>query len=193
MNLLRSIAIGLVSALFMAVGFVTWRLDAASHLLDEQRQQIQTLKKALSDRSTQDGLALQEQCSRAASTFVFDKAGNKPGAVGLVYQNHFNSKLKRCFVLVSDYQPKMDFQSIDLYDAVENTHYAMFSGYRICDVRITRKPGKCDLNGGSIWVDGNDSKRGEVIGFQGSAYGPGVGDEHTQDTFRSRIQPFMTE
>jgi hypothetical protein len=188
-----------LAVLVIALLALAWRVTSVSAELDEQKQQVHALKKALSEKSTQDALAVQEQCSNAAMTFVFHKADYKPGQLGFVYENHFNAKMKKCFVLVSYNQLDKFFLSIDLYDAVENKHYGAFNGFTFCN---DRNPGrgkagglasKCDLNSGRIWVDGNDTRRGEVIGFQGSDYGPGVGDEHTCDTFRERLQPFMTE
>jgi hypothetical protein len=158
-----------------------------------QQQQIEVLKKALSEKSTQEALALQTQCAEAAGKFLSSR-GWKPG-VGDDYKNHFNSKLKKCFVLVSGYQPNADFVTVDLYDAVEGRHYATFNGHNICDVAITKDPRKCSVDSGSIWFDGDDSRHPAdfVAGFRGLLYGGGSGDATTQKTFLERVQPFMSE
>jgi hypothetical protein len=179
--------------LLVAVVALAWRLNSSSQVLGEQRQQIQTLKTALADKATQEALALQAQCSEMASKYLSGR-GFKPGE-GFDYRNHFNSKLKRCFVLASAHLPNDDFLSIDLYDAVEGRHYAQYNGHNICDVAITKNPRKCIVDSGSIWFDGNDTRHPAdfTAGFRGLLYGGGAGDENTQKTFLDRIQPFMTE
>lgn len=182
-----------VAVLLVALGGLAWRFNFVNATLREQQQQIQTLKKELSEKSTQEVLTLQTQCSEMASKFLSAR-GWKPG-VGDDYKNHFNSKLKKCFILVSGYLPSQDFVTIELYDAVEGRHYATFNGHSICDVAITNNPKKCAVDSGRIWFDGDDTRHPAdfIAGFRGFLYGGGSGDETTQKTFLDRIKPFMTE
>src|SRR5262249_20144352 len=110
------------------------------------------------------------------------------------YKNHFNSKLNKCFVLVSDYSLNDDFRTLDLYDAAEGKRYATYHGHNVCEVAITKNSKRCALDSGSIWFDGNDSRNPPDfrVGFRGLLYGGGAGDENTQKTFLDQIQAFMT-
>ena len=188
-------AILLIAMLALAwrLKFVTTVVTHQQQLLAEQQQQIQALHWKLEDKSVQEALSLQTQCSEMASKFLSSR-GWKPRA-GDDYKNHFNSKLKKCFVLVSSYLPKDDFVTIDLYDAVEGKRYATFNGHQICDVGITKNPKICALDSGSIWFDGNDTRHPAdfTVGFRGLLYGGGSGDENTRKTFLDHIQPFMSE
>ncbi len=186
--------------LLIVVLALAWRLKSVTavvthqqQLLAERQQQIEALHRELEDKSVQEALSLQTQCSEMASKFLSSR-GWKPG-VGEDYRNHFNSKLKRCFVLVSSYLPKDDFVTIELYDAVEGRRYAIFNGHQICDVAITKNPKKCALDSGSIWFDGNDTRHPAdfTAGFRGLLYGGGSGDENTHKTFLDHIQLFMSE
>src|SRR5579864_5634793 len=184
-----------LAVLVVALLALAWRLNSVNAALGEQQQQIQTLKSTLAEKSTQEALALQTQCSEMASKFL-SRRGWKPG-VGDDYKNHFNSKLKKCFVLVSGYLPNDDFLTIDLYDAAEGLHYATFNGHQICDVAtlaITRNPKKCRMDSGRIWFDGDDTRNPPdfTAGFRGLLYGGGSGDETTLKTFLDHIHPLMS-
>ena len=156
------------AVLLIALLALAWHLKSVNalvahqqQLLGEQQQQIQTLHRALDDKSVQEALSLQTQCSEMASKFLSSRRWK--ASVGGDYRNHFNSKLKKCFVLVSGYLPKDDFVTIDLYDAVEGRHYATFNGHQICDVAITKNPKKCAVDSGSIWFDGDDTRRPGIL------------------------------
>jgi len=179
--------------LLIALLGVAWHLHSQQQLLGEQKQQIQTLNQELTNKSMQEAFTLQAQCSEVARKFLSSK-GWKPDA-GDEFKNHFNLKLKKCFILVTGYLPNDDFVTIDLYDALEGKHYATYNGHHICDVVITRKPDKCALDSGSIWLDGDDSRTPAdfTAGFRGLRFGGGTGDETTQKTFLNHIQPFMNE
>jgi hypothetical protein len=181
-----------LAVLVVALIAFAWRLNSMKGMLGDKQQQIQTLKSASAEKSTQEALTLQTQCAETARRYLSAR-GWKPGDGD--YKNHFNSKLKKCFVLVSGYLLKEDFVTIDLYDAVEGRHYATFNGHNICDVAITKAPRKCSLDSGSIWFDGDDTRHPAdfIAGFRGLLYGGGSGDETTQKTFLDHIQPFMSE
>jgi hypothetical protein len=186
--------------LLIAVLAFAWRLKSVTtvvtqqtQMLAEQQQQINTLQQKLDDKSVQETLSVQMRGSEMAGKFLSSR-GWKP-VVGDDYKNHFNSKLKKCFVLVSSYLPNNDFTTMDLYDAVEGRRYATYNGHNICDVAITNNAKKCALDSGSIWFDGNDSRLPAdfTISFRGLPHGGGSGDSNIQKTFLERIQPFMSE
>ncbi len=187
--------------LFIIVLVLAWRLKTVTtvvsdqaHLLTQQQHQILTLQRDLDNKSVQVALNLQIQCSEVASKFVTSR-GWKISDPNVTYKNHFNSKQKKCFVLISDYSTKDDFLAIDLYDAVEGSRYATFNGHQICDIVITGNPKKCALDSGHIWFDGNDTRNPAdlVVGFRGLLYGGGSGDEKTLKAFLDNIKPFMSE
>jgi hypothetical protein len=170
---------------------LAWRLNTANTVIGEQQRQIESLKKAASDHSVEQALNSQVRCAEMANTFLSTR-GIKVGEGQ--YKNHFNTKLRKCFVVMSTYEMNNDFVSIDLFDAAEGNHYASYNGHNICDVAITHNPRKCAVDAGDIWFNGDDSKRPDFIaGFRGLLYGGGSGDETTQETFLDHIQPFMTE
>jgi hypothetical protein len=141
-----------------------------------------------------DDLTLQTKCSDAAGKFFANK-GYKIND-GFDYKNHFNSKLNKCFILISSYNANSDFLSVDLYDAIEGNHYAMYIGHNSCDpaaLVVYNDPKKCQLDSGSIWTNGDDTKNPADyhVGFQGYAIGPGVGDQNTQKEFMDHVQLFM--
>jgi hypothetical protein len=185
----------LSAILFIAVLALAWRLKSVTTVVTQQRQmvaqqqeQIKALHKRLDDKSAQETLSMQIHCSEMASKFLSSrswKIGSEDD-----YTSHFNSKLRKCFVLVSGYSPKDNFVTIDLYDSVEGRRYATFNGYSICNDAITYNPKKCALESGSIWFDGNDRRvpADFTIGYGGIS-----GDSNTQKIFRERIQPYMSE
>lgn len=144
-------------------------------------------------------LDLQEKCSNQAQKF-FSNGDNYKNNNGYVfdYKNHFNSKLNKCFILISSYNFNEDVLAVDLYDALEIKHYASYLGHNYCDkttLSITNDPKKCQVDSGNIWFDGNDAKNPAdfIVGFRGLKYGGGAGDENTQKQFIEKIQPFIND
>jgi hypothetical protein len=132
-------------------------------------------------------VVLQARCADEAAKYF----ARKGYADGFDYKNHFNSKLSKCFILISSYDPNIGMVYVDLYDALEQKHYASYIGYNDCGTAAV----KCRLNSGNVWLDGNDAKNPADyhVGFQGVAAGSGVGDENTQKQFMDHIQPFMND
>lgn len=167
-----------------------------------QREQIDELRNDLAKRRIDDQLTAQANCAELAHRNLVAhgfKQEDGPNGDTVNYENHFNSKLRKCFVLVRSYSPNDDFLTIDLYDAVEAKHYATFNGHSSCDPEVLaisgQNPKKCDLDSGQIWFDGNDAKNPAdfTVGFRGLRYGGGSGDATTQKTFLDHVQPFMSE
>jgi hypothetical protein len=175
-----------VIALIIAMGLFNWHLNSANRRVEK----LQTTSAVTAFRDT-----VATQCAEAAYKVFYDKtSGDGSSSRYKDHFNHFNSKLKQCFVLISTYSFNDDVMQINLYDAVKWTHYAEYTGHNICDVEVTKDPKKCAHDSGQIWFDGNDSRTADfTVGFRGVLYGTGAGDESTQTTFRDHIQSFMTE
>jgi len=159
---------------------------------------ISSQKREATEKLNND-VALQTKCADKAA-FFYKQGGYEDSSQGFssFYTNHWNKKLGKCFVQVNSTSMKDDFTSIDVFDAFEGKHYAMYIGHNSCDpmaLLVYNDPKKCQLDSGNIWYDGNDTKNPADyhVGFQGVAIGPGVGDENTQKQFLEHIQPFMTE
>ena len=173
--------IGLAIALVTVcvLGWIVLSLNATIH---QQGAHVRELTASLADKSKQQGFALQTECAQSGGKFLVSR-GWKAAGDGSDYENHFNSSLNKCFVLVSGYVPNEDFRTIDLYDAVERKHYATYNGHNVCDPAITRNPRKCATDSGSIWFDGNDSRTPAdfTVGFRGLLNGGGAGNQGTTE------------
>ncbi len=142
-------------------------------------------------------VALQTKCAdRAAFFYKQGKYEDSSQGFSSSYTNHWNKKIGKCFIQINSMSTRLDdFVTIDVFDAFEGKHYAVYIGHNICDVAVTNNPKKCQVDSGNIWFDGNDTRNPSDyhVGFQGSAVGPGIGDDNTQKQFLEHIQPFMTE
>jgi hypothetical protein len=184
--------IGLAVA-FVVVGVLGWIVFSMNATIHRQEEQLQKLTASLADKSQQQAFALQTECAQSATRFLVSRGWK--ASDGSDYENHFNSRLTRCFVLVSAYLPNDDFRTVDVFDAVEGRRYATYNGHNVCDQAITRNPRKCAMDSGAIWFDGNDSRIPPdfTVGFRGLVFGGGAGDERTQKVFLDRIRAFMTQ
>ncbi len=181
-----------LAVLLVLVGSLGWQVFSKNVRIRQQEQTIDGLTKALADKAKLQARTEQVECAESANRFLVSH-GWKPG-MGDNYENHFNSRLNKCFVLVSGYSLNGDFRTLDLHDAVEGRHYATYNGHDICDPVITGDPDKCAMDSGSIWYDGDDSRTPAdfTVGFRGLLYGGGAGDVGTQRAFRDRVRDFMT-
>ena len=86
--------------------------------------------------SVKEEYELQERCKKGVETW-FQKEGGKKGihedkdfVTVINYQNHYNKKLNRCFILVTtgvrDKKSKTDTLHYGLFDINENKQYADF-------------------------------------------------------------------
>ncbi len=183
--------LGLATA-SVAVIALGWRALVMQNTINQQATHIETLN-AASTRTQQQAFALQNACAASAQKFLSSRGWKME--LGGSYENHFNSRLNKCFVLVSEYLMGDDFRTLELYDAVEGKRYATYNGHNICEVAITRNPTKCVLDSGSIWFDGDDSRSPAdfTVGFRGLLNGGGKGDEKTQKTFLDHLRSFMSQ
>ncbi|MCX6763153.1 MAG: hypothetical protein NTZ97_00235 [Candidatus Moranbacteria bacterium] len=160
--------------------------------LEKQNQDLQ----AQSNNQQQiNNLDLQAKCSDMASKYFISK-GYKTSD-GFDYKNHYNSKLNKCFILISTSSDNNNL-FIDLYDAVEGKHYASYLGHFNCDpvvLSMTNDSKKCQLDSGNIWNDGNDTRSPAdiTVGFRGLMNGDSSGDENTKKQFMDAVQPFMND
>ncbi len=108
------------------------------------------------------------------------------------YSNHYNAKMNKCFMVVTVTDLDSNFVSIDLYDAVERKAYGNYTGTYMCS---GEHAADCRLNSGRIWNDGNNSRlpADVMIGFKGTMYGGGSGNDTTQAEFMTLVQPFMND
>ncbi len=141
---------------------------------------------------------LQSKCSDAAEKFYVKNGWRKDGNdTNSSYENHFNLKLNKCFILLTSGSLNDDFVTIDLYDVLESKRYASYNGHGVCDKSIlsltNTSTNKCQVDSGNIWYDGNDARVPPdfTVGFRGLKYGSQVGDENTQRIFMEHVQPFM--
>jgi len=145
-------------------------------------------------------LALQTQCADRAAVF-YKQGGYEKDTQGFssFYTNHWNKKLGKCFIQITSTSLNNDgFVTMDLFDAFEGKHYAVYMGHNSCDpasLVVLGKPKLCQLDSGSVWLDGNDTRNPADyhVGFEGIANGPGTGDENTQKQFLDHIQHFMND
>ena len=157
-------------------------------LLPRQQQQAS---------SAASNLALQTQCADAASKYFTSNKGEAIAGINVSYQDHFDSQLNKCFILISSYAPNDDFLTIDLYDALGGQHYASFSGHQTCDpatLAITHQDSnKCELDAGNIWANGDDTSSSTYqVGWSGILHGGQTGDWNTLPQFMAHIQPYMS-
>lgn len=190
MNSFLKLGVAATSIAFIALG---WYAVSMNNIIRQKNEQIRELKETSAKESRMQAFLAQSECTANAQKFLISRAW-KPSD-GFTYDNHFNSRVNKCFILISEYLFKDDFRSINLYDAVEGRHYASYNGHDICEVAIIKKSRKCALDSGSIWFDGNDS-RGPAdftVGFRGYLFGGGAGDENTQKMFLDRVRSFMSQ
>jgi hypothetical protein len=136
-----------------------------------------------------------ECADRAAIFYKQGKHDDNSKEFSIFYTNHWNKKMGKCFIQINSTSMKDDFVTIDIFDAFEGKQYALYMGHNICDAVFTGNPKTCQLDSGSIWFDGNNTRNPPDyhVGFQGITVGPGVGDKNTQKQFLNHIQPLMTE
>lgn len=152
-------------------------------------------KQKSSERQPQvNNFDLDTQCAKQSKIFFDDyekKDGNNTSDFSSYYENHFNKKLNKCFVSIYSMGTKDDTLFIDVFDAVEGKHYAMYIGHNNCDtsfLSLSNELKKCQLDGGNIWSNGNDTITPD---FQTN--NSGNGNENTKTEFTNKIQVFMND
>lgn len=182
----------LLAGSFVAILALAWCVLSIRGTVREQSLQMSELQTRLADQSKKQSRAAQRECASSAQTFLRSR-GLKVDDTSQ-YENHFNERLNKCFVIISGSIPNDAFQSIDLYDAVEGRRYATYNGHSYCQGMIGSRP-RCALDSGSLWFDGDESRMPPdfTVGFRGTLYGGGTGDENTQKEFLKRVHEFMNQ
>jgi hypothetical protein len=142
----------------------------------------------------------QQQCADAARNFYLHiyKANADVGTGwNYWYENHFNNRLNRCFIAIYASHLTDDFFMMDLFDAIENKHFAEYIGHGNCSAAVLsamKNPKKCAFDSGKIWLHGDDQEESDLhFGFEGTLNGSGTGDSNTKMEFMRGVQPFLTE
>jgi hypothetical protein len=141
----------------------------------------------VSQANAQGTLALQEKCSKAAEEMFYKgykTTMTKSETLGTCinsYENHYNKKLDKCFILDRSDCFKKDESSlfISLWDVFEQKEYATYSAFRDKEGFLTGR--FCKL--GEIRLDGF----GEVLKVHGKYQDP------VKQQFDNYIKPYMEE
>lgn len=142
-----------------------------------------------------DSINSQPKCAAVAEKFFIAGGYKQKTELSSSYSSHFNTKLNKCFVLVSFTSSKNDALFVDLYDVLEKKHYASFIGHNNCDptsLILSNNPTKCATDLGNIWLDGNDLKTPAdfQVGFSNAEKGRS-GGANTFAQFMAYVNPFM--
>jgi hypothetical protein len=101
------------------LGYIVYSQGSA--LKDSQRE-IRALEKKLESKSKSESLELQEKCARQAAALFKADGWEKGHMAG--FENHYNEKMNRCFILEGDTDPKTTpvrvYISETLLDAFEH-------------------------------------------------------------------------
>jgi hypothetical protein len=103
--MLIKVGLATVSAVAIALGWWVFSMNTTTR---QQTQQIHELKTALTTKSQEQVLAVQTECAANAQKFLASRGWKADD--GSSYDNHFNSRLNKCFVLVSEYIFKDDLE-----------------------------------------------------------------------------------
>jgi hypothetical protein len=172
--------VNVVTILVVTVSAFLWRTSAAAEAGD--RPPLTSI------------WDLQKRCAAAAHQFHLDATKEEDPQLNRWYENHYNARLNKCFVVEYSYSLSGDIILIDLYDALERKHYASYNGRDLCDPRVQKDLSHCVFNAGDIWFGGDDQSKPDIsFGFEGVLNGPRIGDQNTKREFLDAIKPFMTQ
>jgi hypothetical protein len=90
----------LIFALIVAVGVLGWMVHAQNATLTEQQKQLHDLDTKFGTKEKSVGLELQAQCAKQAA-IVFKQSGWEKEQMAS-YENHYNEKLNKCFVILQN-------------------------------------------------------------------------------------------
>ena len=138
-------------------------------------------------------LEQQEQCAEYTKKYFNDNGYEIKDTVGTLYfsyVSHYNIKLNKCFIFITNSDINSNALFLYLIDAVEGKTYGEFDGHPFCN--FGNESNLCRIDSGSIWSDGNSSKDPDLhFGFSG--LGKQSGDVNTQKEFTASIQSFLNE
>ncbi len=102
--------------------------------ISQLQKQNQDLQAQLAKQQSND-FDLQSKCSQQAKVFLDYFEGGK-SAENISYENHFNQKLNKCFVLISQFQNTAPNKIEFLFDAAEKKEYAESDSSGYCSLLI---------------------------------------------------------
>lgn len=116
-------------------------VQSISHNVGELAKSVEALSTKVNEKTTTAGLELPAKCSEQARKLFLERGFNR--RVMAQYANHYNSRLNKCFVQISDYDvtssPGTSFKSKYVLDAFEGKEYGTFSfqgGKRISEASV---------------------------------------------------------
>ncbi len=112
-----------IFVLLVCVGVLTLFLYSQNTALREQRRQVQELNAKLESMSKTTSLDLQGKCAKQAQE-AFKLNGMEKEAMAS-FQNHYNTKLNKCFVQFNSHKGLMTFRTV--VDAFEGKDYADYA------------------------------------------------------------------
>jgi hypothetical protein len=90
----------LIFALIVAVGVLGWMLHSQNATLTDQQKQVRELDAKIEAKAKSGGLELQAQCTKQAAIAFKESGWEKEQMAG--YENHYNERLNKCFVIMQN-------------------------------------------------------------------------------------------
>lgn len=108
---------------------LTWALVTETTKNKQLQSQVTELTTKLGDKKTRESLDLQWNCAQQAEK-IFHQLGydlNPTGSNIAVYQNHYNAKLNKCFMVLTATAMKVTaYGEKHLFDAYEQREYGEY-------------------------------------------------------------------
>jgi hypothetical protein len=108
---------------------LTWALVTETTKNNQLQSQVTELTTKLGDKKTRESLDLQRNCAQQAEK-IFHQLGynlNPTGSNIAVYQNHYNAKLNKCFMVLTATAMKVTaYGEKHLFDAYEQREYGEY-------------------------------------------------------------------
>jgi len=129
--------------LLVVIAVLTFQVFRQRELIHEQRDRITEIQAQVSATVKVAAVPLeyQEKCAEQARRAFHDLGYKSQGPAG--YENHYNAKLNKCFVLVentdSTYAPTI-WTHKSLFDAYEGKAYGEYSWHTVKDKKYWEVP-----------------------------------------------------
>lgn len=139
--------------------------------IEELEKQTKELKAQLARQQVAADLELQAKCSKDAKLWFAENWRRDRNTLLLTYSNHYNTKLKRCFILVENHYQFSSpswWNSLSLYDVYENSEHG-----HVVETHILHDGGAKEM----VRVTG------QIAGVECK----------THDACMQRIQPYITD
>ena len=182
----RTVTAVLIVVILALFGGGIYGAVTLNHKIDDLTNKLTISKQAAIDTEKKNNLDLETKCSEASAKFYtftgYDFKANND------YSNHWNKKLKKCFIQINYRSLNDNFLSVNVFDVFENKQYADFTGVLYCSPKNI----KCLLSKGTIWLNGQDHPGPTDInlGFNGLGKGK-IGTDKTRQEFLDNVRMFM--